>query len=99
MGKVVVLVLSIIIGLATQQAMAKEKHIKYTEKDLLRKSIVYDKNTPDVFYCPVNKPTGMDKMIVMRLNPPGSDAPFNGQRLSRFMDMDDDMKRIKSKKH
>ncbi|XP_049287819.1 uncharacterized protein LOC125766164 [Anopheles funestus] len=141
MGKVVVLVLSLVICLAAQQAMAKEKHIKYTEKDLLRKSIVYDKNTPDVFYCPVNKPTGMDKMIVrsrplhklcehegkplpphyksdcyndvdesnyackekyrimMRLNPPGSDAPFNGQRLSRFMDMDDDMKRVKSKKH
>lgn len=32
--------------------------------DMLRKSIVYDKNTPDVFYCPVHKPTGFDKMIV-----------------------------------
>ncbi|XP_050078807.1 uncharacterized protein LOC126565654 isoform X1 [Anopheles maculipalpis] len=64
MGKVVGLVLSVVICLAIQLAAAKEKHIKYTEKDLLRKSIVYDKNTPDVFYCPVNKPTGMDKMIV-----------------------------------
>ncbi|XP_053696423.1 uncharacterized protein LOC128743781 [Sabethes cyaneus] len=119
----------------------KEKHIKYKEKDLMRKSIVYDKNTPDVFYCPTNKPTGMDKMIVrsrplhklcefegkplpedyksdcykdldesdyackekyrimMRMHPPGSDAPFNGSRLSRFMEMDDDMKRIKAKRH
>ncbi|XP_055643465.1 uncharacterized protein LOC129779788 [Toxorhynchites rutilus septentrionalis] len=118
----------------------KEKHIKYKEKDLMRKSIVYDKNTPDVFYCPTNKPTGMDKMIVrsrplhklceyegkplpedyksdcykdldesdyackekyrimMRMHPPGSDAPFNGTRLSRFMDMDEDMKRIKPKR-
>lgn len=32
--------------------------------DMLRKSIVFDKNTPDVFYCPVHKPTGFDKMIV-----------------------------------
>lgn len=31
---------------------------------MLRKSIVFDKNTPDVFYCPVHKPTGFDKMIV-----------------------------------
>ncbi|XP_060533664.1 uncharacterized protein LOC132706377 [Cylas formicarius] len=33
-------------------------------KDMMRKSIVYDKNTPDVFYCPIHKPTGMDKLIV-----------------------------------
>ncbi|XP_058817983.1 uncharacterized protein LOC131681279 [Topomyia yanbarensis] len=119
----------------------KEKHIKYKEKDMMRKSIVYDKNTPDVFYCPTNKPTGMDKMIVrsrpllklceyegkplpedyksdcykdldesdyackekyrimMRMHPPGSDAPFNGSRLSRFLEMDEDMQRIKSKRH
>ncbi|XP_014218047.1 uncharacterized protein LOC106646520 [Copidosoma floridanum] len=32
--------------------------------DMLRKSIVYDKNTPDVFYCPPHKPTRLDKMIV-----------------------------------
>ena len=31
---------------------------------MLRKSIVYDKNTPDVFYCPQEKPTGFEKMIV-----------------------------------
>lgn len=24
----------------------------------MRKSIVYDKKTPNVFYCPLNKPTG-----------------------------------------
>lgn len=33
-------------------------------KDMLRKSIVFDKNTPDVFYCPIHKPTGFDKLIV-----------------------------------
>lgn len=37
--------------------------VKHT-KDMIRKSIVFDKNTPDVFYCPIHKPTGMDKMIV-----------------------------------
>ncbi|XP_019534512.2 uncharacterized protein LOC109405904 isoform X1 [Aedes albopictus] len=136
-----VLVLFTVALLVALAGAAKEKHIKYKEKDLMRKSIVYDKNTPDVFYCPMNKPTGMDKMIVrsrplhklcefegkplppdyksdcykdldesdyackekyrimMRMHPPGSDAPFNGSRLSRFMDMDDDMKRIKNKKH
>ncbi|XP_035776105.1 uncharacterized protein LOC118458065 [Anopheles albimanus] len=141
MSKVVVLVLTVACIAVQLSGATKDKHIKYTEKDLLRKSIVYDKNTPDVFYCPTSKPTGMDKMIVksrplhklcehegkplpedyksdcykdvdesnyackekyrimMRLNPPGSDAPFNGQRLSRFMAMDDDMKRIKSRKH
>ncbi|XP_057671054.1 uncharacterized protein LOC130902780 isoform X2 [Diorhabda carinulata] len=34
------------------------------EKDMTRKSIIYDKNTPDVFYCPIHKYTGLDKMIV-----------------------------------
>lgn len=33
-------------------------------KDMMRKSIVYDKNTPDVFYCPIQKPSGMEKLIV-----------------------------------
>ncbi|XP_030754793.1 uncharacterized protein LOC115881457 [Sitophilus oryzae] len=33
-------------------------------KDMMRKSIVFDKNTPDVFYCPIHKPSGMDKLIV-----------------------------------
>lgn len=36
----------------------------YKEKDMMRKSIVFDKNTPDVFYCPTHKPTGFDKLIV-----------------------------------
>lgn len=57
-------VLFTVAALVALTAAAKEKHIKYKEKDLMRKSIVYDKNTPDVFYCPSNKPTGMDKMIV-----------------------------------
>lgn len=67
MSKYITIALFITALVIAQLAAAKdtkEKHIKYKEKDLMRKSIVYDKNTPDVFYCPTNKPTGMDKMIV-----------------------------------
>lgn len=66
--------------LALTSVAAKEKHIKYKEKDLMRKSIVYDKNTPDVFYCPMNKPTGMDKMIV-RSRPLHKLCEFEGKPL------------------
>ncbi|XP_008545727.1 uncharacterized protein LOC103569944 isoform X1 [Microplitis demolitor] len=99
--------------------------------DMMRKSIVFDKNTPDVFYCPQHKPAGFEKMIVkakplsrlcqfeggpipedyksdcyndvdeteyackekyrimMRLHPPNSDTPYNGTRLSKFIDSKD----------
>lgn len=43
---------------------AKEKTIKIKDKDMMRKSIVFDKNTPDVFYCPTSKPQSFDKLIV-----------------------------------
>lgn len=33
------------------------------EKDMMRK-IVFDKKTPDVFYCPMQKPSSMNKIIV-----------------------------------
>ncbi|MCL4140763.1 UNVERIFIED_CONTAM: hypothetical protein GTU68_010236 [Idotea baltica] len=32
---------------------------------MLRKSIVFDQKTPDLFYCPVEKPTSFDKMYVV----------------------------------
>lgn len=38
--------------------------VKGHEKDWAQKYIVFDKNTPDVFYCLPNKPTGEDKIIV-----------------------------------
>ncbi|XP_066582321.1 uncharacterized protein [Prorops nasuta] len=98
--------------------------------DIMRKSIVFDKNTPDVFYCPQHKPTGFEKMIVkarplsklcqfeggpipedyksdcyndvdeteyackekyrimMRSHPPGSGTPYNGSRLSKFLELE-----------
>ncbi|XP_019758389.2 uncharacterized protein LOC109536561 isoform X2 [Dendroctonus ponderosae] len=46
-------------------------------KDMTRKSIVFDKNTPDVFYCPIHKPTGMDKLIV-KAKPLGKLCEFEG---------------------
>jgi ATP-dependent DNA helicase 2 subunit 2 len=32
--------------------------------DMMRKSIVFDMKTPKVFFCPQEKPTDLDKMIV-----------------------------------
>lgn len=32
--------------------------------DMMRKSIVFDLKTPKVFFCPQEKPTDLDKMIV-----------------------------------
>ncbi|KAJ6646203.1 hypothetical protein Bhyg_01414 [Pseudolycoriella hygida] len=54
----------LIVMSAVSFADDKVKSIKIKDKDMLRKSIVYDKKTPDVFYCPTSKPTGMDKLIV-----------------------------------
>ncbi|KAG5317492.1 XRCC5 protein, partial [Pseudoatta argentina] len=101
--------------------------------DIMRKSIVFDKNTPDVFYCPQHKSIGFEKMLVkarplsrlcqfegrpipedyksdcyndvdeteyackekyrimMRLHPPGSNTPYNGTRLSKFLAFDKDL--------
>lgn len=45
-----------------------DRIIKVNGKDLTRKSIVFDKDTPDVFYCIPSKPTGEDKIIVRWVN-------------------------------
>ncbi|KAK6617367.1 hypothetical protein RUM43_014376 [Polyplax serrata] len=49
-------------------------------KDMLRKSIVFDKKTPDVFYCPQKKPKGVDKMIV-KAKPLKKLCEFDGKPL------------------
>lgn len=41
-----------------------DRTIKVNGKDLTRKAIVFDKDTPDVFYCIPSKPTQEDKIIV-----------------------------------
>ncbi|XP_059468804.1 uncharacterized protein LOC132192729 isoform X2 [Neocloeon triangulifer] len=55
------LLLALIVISGTE---AQKSAKKSSSKDMMRKSIVYDKATPGVFYCPQHKPTGMDKMIV-----------------------------------
>lgn len=66
-----VTVLLVILSFANAD-ISKTKHkaknydriIKVNGKDLTRKAIVFDKETPDVFYCIRSKPTGTDKIIV-----------------------------------
>ena len=48
---------------------------------MLRKSIVFDKATPDVFYCPVDKPITFEKMFV-RARPLKKLCEFGGERVS-----------------
>lgn len=51
-------------GKSKSKTYDKDRTIKVNGKDLTRKSIVFDKDTPDVFYCIPHKPTGEDKIIV-----------------------------------
>lgn len=65
-----VTILLVVVSLVSAEPKSKSKGkkfdrtIKVNGKDLTRKSIVFDKDTPDVFYCIPNKPTGEDKIIV-----------------------------------
>lgn len=59
------LTLLVALMTTTDSVLAKDKFaLNIKDKDMMRKSIVYDKRTPDVFYCPTSKPTGFDKLIV-----------------------------------
>lgn len=60
----VVIVLIAAGVVCAKDGKARDKSIKINGKDMTRKSIVFDKDTPDVFYCIPNKPTGEDKIIV-----------------------------------
>lgn len=51
-------------GKSKSKSNPYDRTIKVNGKDLTRKSIVFDKDTPDVFYCITKKPTGEDKIIV-----------------------------------
>ena len=48
---------------------------------MLRKSIVFDKKTPDLFYCPVEKQTSFEKMFVVA-RPLKKLCEFKGDRVS-----------------
>ncbi|CAB3377670.1 uncharacterized protein LOC135947221 isoform X2 [Cloeon dipterum] len=56
--------LLVITLVAFSSVEANKSTKKVSGKDMMRKSIVFDKATPGVFYCPQQKPTGIDKMIV-----------------------------------
>jgi len=66
----------------------KKKEVKFgdkipiKEKDMMRKSIVFDKKTPDVFYCPMQKPSSMNKLIV-RSRPLRKLCEFEGQPIPK----------------
>lgn len=47
---------------------------------MMRKSIVFDMKLPDVFYCPQEKPTGFDKMLV-KSKPLNKLCEFDGRPL------------------
>lgn len=49
--------------------------------DMMRKSIVFDKATPEVFYCPIDKPTSFEKMYV-RSRPLDKLCEFDGKGVS-----------------
>ncbi|XP_043208754.1 uncharacterized protein LOC122374210 [Amphibalanus amphitrite] len=48
--------------------------------DMLRKSIVFNPRTPDVFYCPVHKPKSFDDMLV-KSRPLSKLCEFKGRPL------------------
>ncbi|CAN8010487.1 unnamed protein product [Ixodes pacificus] len=50
--------------------------------DMMRKSIVFDVNTPKVFYCPQEKPRALDKMIV-KARPVEKLCEFEGKGLPK----------------
>ncbi|CAG0920207.1 unnamed protein product, partial [Notodromas monacha] len=50
--------------------------------DMMRKSIVFSEETPDVFYCPQEKPTTVDNMFV-KARPLDKLCEFHGKRLPR----------------
>lgn len=50
--------------------------------DMMRKSIVFDSKTPKVFYCPQDKPTGMEKMYV-KAKPIEKLCEYGGKKLPK----------------
>lgn len=50
--------------------------------DMMRKSIVFDIKTPKVFYCPQEKPTDLDTMIVVA-RPLDKLCEFNGGKIPK----------------
>lgn len=51
--------------------------------DMMRKSIVFDEKNPKFFYCPQEKPKGMNKMLV-KARPIDKLCEFEGQPPKEF---------------
>uniref|UniRef100_A0A1B0D1N6 Uncharacterized protein n=1 Tax=Phlebotomus papatasi TaxID=29031 RepID=A0A1B0D1N6_PHLPP len=75
MRKIVICMFVMLLGIVG--GVLSEK--KYKMKDMMRKSIVFDKMTPDVFYCPTTKPS-FEKLIV-KSNPIHKLCEFEGRPL------------------
>ncbi|TMW46578.1 hypothetical protein DOY81_008342 [Sarcophaga bullata] len=58
-----ILLSTALIGVVQMTSASFDKKNNVNEKDLMRKAIVFDKNTPNLFYCSTHKPS-MNKMIV-----------------------------------
>ncbi|XP_003746149.1 uncharacterized protein LOC100906228 [Galendromus occidentalis] len=55
--------------------------------DLVRKSIVFDQDTPKVFYCPQEKPRKLDKLVV-KARPIEKLCEFHGKPLPKLYESD-----------
>lgn len=56
--------LIILNAVPVSHGKSRDRSIKIGGKDMTKKSILFDKSTPDVFYCIQHKPTGADEIIV-----------------------------------
>lgn len=66
MSKFLILI-CVVCALTFVEVTAKEKLFKSKDKEMMRKMLFFNKDLPDVFYCPVPSSkhvTSIDKMIV-----------------------------------
>lgn len=61
---IILVICSAEVSKSKSKSKKYDRTIKVNGKDLTRKSIVFDKETPDVFYCIPSEPIGVDKIIV-----------------------------------
>lgn len=72
------LMIGIVLFAALQTAPTEANDSEAVNGNLMRKSIVFDLKTPKVFYCPQEKPSDSDKMIV-KARPLDKLCEFNGE--------------------
>ncbi|XP_021966351.1 uncharacterized protein LOC110861527 isoform X2 [Folsomia candida] len=72
---VIILLISIYLSIHSATSVFVEH-----DEDIIKRSIIYDKKTPDVFYCPQEKPDGMNNMLV-KSKPLSKLCEYQGQEL------------------